>query len=127
MFDSGKVIIGLFVFLAIASFPLWYNRATGEATAVPELVYPVGYTECVADSAFMRSNHMDLLNQWRDEVVRHGRRIYTSPDGTRYVMSLQNTCMGCHSNKATFCDRCHTYMAVSPYCWQCHVEPKESL
>ena len=24
-----------------------------------------------------------------------------------------------------FCDRCHNYLAVSPYCWDCHVDPKE--
>jgi hypothetical protein len=41
-------------------------------------------------------------------------------------MSLTRTCLDCHSNKAEFCDRCHTYMAVDPYCWDCHVEPKEA-
>jgi hypothetical protein len=40
-------------------------------------------------------------------------------------MSLQNTCMQCHPNKAEFCDRCHNYASVKPYCWDCHVEPKE--
>lgn len=127
MFDSGKVIVGLVLFLAVASFPLWYNGATGKATAVPDLVYPTDAAVCVADSAYMRSNHMDMLNTWRDEVVREGKRIYTAPDGHKYVMSLQNTCLDCHRDKARFCDRCHDYMAVSPYCWECHVEPKESL
>jgi cytochrome c oxidase subunit 2 len=39
-------------------------------------------------------------------------------------MSLQNTCMHCHSNKQKFCDECHTYVAVKPYCWDCHIAPK---
>ena len=36
-------------------------------------------------------------------------------------MSLQNECMRCHSNKKKFCDECHNYMAVKPYCWDCHI------
>jgi hypothetical protein len=40
-------------------------------------------------------------------------------------MSLQNGCMRCHSNKKKFCDECHNYMAVKPYCWDCHIQPKE--
>jgi len=40
-------------------------------------------------------------------------------------MSLQNGCMTCHSNKKKFCDECHNYMAVVPYCWDCHIQPKE--
>jgi hypothetical protein len=69
--------------------------------------------------------HMDLLNEWRDDVVRKGKRIYTSPGGKKYNMSLSNTCMECHSNKAEFCDECHQYAGVDPYCWNCHIEPKE--
>jgi hypothetical protein len=60
-------------------------------------------------------------------VVREGRRDYVSTlSGTTYDMSLSRTCMDCHSNKADFCDRCHDYLAVNPYCWDCHVEPKET-
>jgi hypothetical protein len=40
-------------------------------------------------------------------------------------MSLQNSCMKCHSNKKEFCDKCHNYVAVKPYCWSCHIAPKE--
>ena len=29
-------------------------------------------------------------------------------------MSLSNTCLDCHSNKAEFCDNCHTYASVKP-------------
>jgi hypothetical protein len=73
----------------------------------------------------MKANHMDLLNEWRDLVVRDGKRIYDSFDGKEYIMSLSNTCMDCHSNKSEFCDSCHDYSGVIPYCWDCHVEPEE--
>jgi len=68
---------------------------------------------------------MDLLNQWRDDVVRRADRIHVGRDGKEYDKSLSRTCMSCHSNKTEFCDRCHNYAAVAPYCWECHVEPRE--
>ena len=29
-------------------------------------------------------------------------------------------------DKADFCDKCHTYASVKPYCWDCHTEPKNT-
>jgi hypothetical protein len=69
---------------------------------------------------------MELLNSWRDEVVRDGDRIFTSLTGQVFNKSLSNTCMDCHSNKSEFCDACHNYGAITPYCWDCHIEPKEN-
>jgi hypothetical protein len=74
----------------------------------------------------MRSSHMDLLNAWRDDVVRRADRVWVGPHGKEYDKSLSLTCMGCHSNKAEFCDRCHNYASVNPYCWECHVAPGEA-
>jgi hypothetical protein len=127
MYDAGKIIAGLVVFLVLVTSPLWYNAVFATTVAPPKLVLPTnGSTRCVEDTATMRASHMDLLNQWRDEVVRHDERVFVSPlDGVRYDKSLTRTCLGCHTNKKTFCDACHTYMAVSPYCWDCHVAPKE--
>jgi hypothetical protein len=100
---------------------------TAESPEVPVLQPPPnGAKECVEAKDFMRSDHMNLLNRWRDEVVRKGNRDYVSTSGETYDISLSRTCMKCHSNKADFCDACHTYMAVTPYCWDCHVEPKEA-
>jgi hypothetical protein len=128
MYDAGKIIVGIVVFVVLATSPLWFNMLTAETPEVPELKLPTnGSTECVEATEYMRSEHMDLLNQWRDEVVREGARDYVSTStGKTFDMSLSRTCMDCHANKAEFCDACHTYMAVSPYCWDCHVEPKEA-
>ena len=125
MYDAGKIITGLIVFLIIITFPIWYNVAKGSATYVPELVYPTDATECVADKDYIRTSHMDMLNTWREDVVRMGKRLYVTPDGRKFEMSLSNTCMDCHSNKEEFCDKCHDYLGVEPYCWDCHIEPKE--
>jgi hypothetical protein len=70
----------------------------------------------------MKAEHMQLLDVWREAVVRRGERIYVSPDGKEYNMSMSNTCLDCHSNKTEFCDRCHNYASVQPYCWDCHID-----
>ena len=76
----------------------------------------------------MKTEHMQLLDVWRDTVVREAKRVYVSPNGKSYNMSLSsgdNSCLGCHVDKAEFCDKCHTYASVTPYCWDCHIDPKE--
>jgi ribosome modulation factor len=127
MYDASKIVAGLAVFVVLATSPLWYNALSNASPAAPELQRPTnGSTECVEATEYMRSNHMKLLNQWRDTVVRANQRTYISGlTGKEYEMSLQKTCMNCHSNKAQFCDACHTYSAVTPYCWECHVIPEE--
>ena len=72
----------------------------------------------------MQAKHMDLLDQWRLEVVREGKRfVEKRPD---LEMSLTKTCLKCHTSKAQFCDKCHNYAAVAPTCWDCHIIPKEN-
>ena len=130
MHDSSKIIAGLFIFIALVTFPFYYNMGKAAAKPSPKLDTPViqqmTEKQCVEPKAFMRAEHMQLLNQWRDSVVRDGNRLYVSSTGKTYNMSLQNTCMHCHSNKKHFCDECHKYVAVKPYCWDCHIQPKES-
>lgn len=134
MYDGGKIIAGLLIFLALVTFPFYYN--IGKVNAKPDLKYDteaikaaqaeLGKKEvCVEPRAFMRGGHMQLLNTWRDSVIRLGKREYTNSEGRHFNISLQNTCLKCHSNKKKFCDRCHNYMAVKPYCFDCHLVPKE--
>ena len=123
MRDTVKITLGLGAFLVLAAFPFW-NRlfAAGDAAA-PELEVPENATRCVEATEYMTANHMDLLNRWRDAVVRQGRREYTSSSGEQYVMSLTGTCLGCHTSREAFCTRCHDYANVDPTCWDCHLEP----
>jgi hypothetical protein len=127
MYDSGKILIGIIVFIILVTSPIWYDLAFGNPTIKPKLVLPTGedQKECVMSTEYMRHNHMELLNVWRDDVVRKGTRIFTTTSGKKYEMSLTKTCIGCHSNKAEFCDQCHNYLGVSPYCWECHVDPQK--
>jgi len=125
MYDGGKILIGLLVFAALLLFPVWYNLASSSPTGLPELGKPVKGERCLLDTEQMRADHMALLDDWRDLVVRDGVRTYTNPHGEDFEMSLSHTCLDCHADKAAFCDRCHTFMGVEPYCWDCHIVPQE--
>ncbi len=132
MYDASKIILGILIFLVLATSPFWYSKATGQSDYLPDPVILTkdtpGKDVCVMPTDYMRSSHMDLLNDWRNSVVRDGERKFVSPNGHEYKKSLSNTCMDCHANKTEFCDKCHNYMAVDDQtCWSCHVEPKEEL
>lgn len=122
MYDSGKVITGIAVFVLFVTFPFWHNVAFGLTQGAPDLPKVEGEKTCVMDVDYMKANHMDLLNVWRDEVVREGDRGFTSPEtGRKFNKSLTNECLGCHKSKEEFCQKCHDYAGVEVYCWDCHL------
>ncbi|MDN5347214.1 MAG: hypothetical protein PWP65_778 [Clostridia bacterium] len=130
MRDKPYIILGLVIFLGLLAFPFWYN--VGKASAAPEpsldtpAIRQLSQKQCVEARSYMRKSHMQLLNDWRNWVVRDGDRIYVAENGKKYEISLQNSCLQCHSNKAQFCDQCHNYVGVAPDCWTCHIEPEEN-
>jgi len=129
MYDAGKVITGLIVFFLLVTFPIWIS--VGEDAKMPKLAKASGET-CVESAEYMRANHMQLLDDWRHAVVRDNDRVYVSHAyGTKFDKSLSSdgkkSCMSCHANKKEFCDACHDYSSVKPYCWTCHLEPKEEI
>jgi hypothetical protein len=127
--DRGKIYFGLAVFVALVALPFWFNAARGKPGR-PEVVKPAQERECVEPARFMVAKHMNLLNDWRDWYVRdareRGARSYRTQDGRTFRMSLTSTCLSarCHASKSEFCDRCHDYVGVSPYCFDCHLAPK---
>jgi hypothetical protein len=128
MFDRGKIIILLIIFLALVLFPVWYQ--TGNTAVEPVLELSARAKEagrCVEPKEIMQTRHMNMLDQWRNEVVREEKRYYTNSEGKKFYKSLQVTCMDCHKNKSEFCDRCHSYSGVTPSCWACHAAPKENI
>jgi hypothetical protein len=87
----------------------------------PLLAQPSG-ERCVADAAYMRRHHPDLLVHQRDRTVREGVR------GTRDGLA---DCVACHASPATgrvtgsadaFCESCHRYVAVQLDCFDCHAD-----
>ncbi|HDP79226.1 MAG TPA: cytochrome C [Spirochaetes bacterium] len=125
MYNKSTVIPGLFLFLAIVSFPLWNNALGGKPRHSPDPKLPTDMKQCVESKEYMRDYHMQLVDRWRDEVVREAKRETISIAGVHYHKSLSGTCMKCHSSKKDFCDQCHDYLGVAPYCWDCHTFPKE--
>ncbi len=94
---------------------------------------------CVESREWMVARHMDLLIDWRNQVVREGGSTHASVcfEGQEHMMSLTGTCMKCHESRQGFCAKCHEYADVSPVrplhyaaegngrirCWDCHVAP----
>lgn len=124
-----NIIIGIVIFAVLVTVPFWSSIFSSSDGAAPEVsldtpaINEMDDPHCVEDVEWMRAHHMDLLNDWKVQVVREGNRVYVSEDGTEYLASLQNTCFECHSNYEDFCLKCHTYSNVDPTCWDCHVEP----
>ena len=109
---------GLIVLLMLAGAA--FAADDGGRTPKPAIERAAKGEHCVADTAFMRRNHMDLLKHQRDDTVRGGIR------GAKYSL---NECIGCHagtktgsvaSSQSDFCVSCHRYASVSIDCFECH-------
>lgn len=123
MNDRKKIITVLVIFILLVTFPFWFSFGT--RVKAPELILTQKVKEakqCVIANDDMASEHMHLLDLWRHSVVRNAEHVFTNNDGIEYEMSLSNTCLDCHSNKSDFCDKCHNYASVDPYCWDCHID-----
>jgi hypothetical protein len=94
----------------------------------PVISEPIKGERCVEDEAYMRRNHMKLLDHHRDETVIKGVRT------KKYSLK---ECINCHASEKTgsvatakedFCVSCHSYAAVKIDCFECHsTKPKGSV
>lgn len=133
MYNKRTIIPGLVIFVLFVTFPVWFNGLSAGPLPKPEPP-PGGEKECVAPAGEMRDSHMQLLNDWRDGVLRDAKRVSVTKDGKELRnkdgkvlrKGLQMACMECHSNKEKFCDSCHEYASVKPFCWDCHLTPVEA-
>ena len=121
MNEKILVFTGLSLFLLGMTFPFWQSIDPDD---FPKVAMETKGDQCVAPAEYMRKNHMLLLNNWKDAVVRDGERFHIMPDGSSVEKSLTKTCLGCHVSKKQFCEECHSYASVKLYCWECHVVPK---
>jgi len=124
MYDKGKIIAGIIIFLILITFPIWYLTAHSQTSHVPSLETPIG-NECIEPTNWMLDNHMKLLDSWRNQAVRGGNYTYVASDGKEWDIALTGTCLACH-DKAEFCDQCHSYEGVTPDCWSCHISSPTS-
>ena len=72
MYDSGKIITLLVIFIVLVSFPLWYQFGKAEAVApdpqLTEIAKKAG--KCIESKEYMTTHHMKMLDEWRNEAVR---------------------------------------------------------
>ncbi len=115
----------LFAALVAAGAAFGAAQAAAEAgrTPTPQPARPATAEKCVADTDFMRRNHMKTLLHQRDETMHEGVRAKQ--------FSLAN-CVSCHAVKGAdgkavaysdpkhFCRTCHSYAAVRVDCFECH-------
>jgi predicted CXXCH cytochrome family protein len=100
----------------------------GDAAWLPKP--PRGQGEkCVADTDWMRRNHMTVLMHQRDGTVH---------DGIRTKQFSLRGCIECHAVKGTdgrpvtiasrdhFCRTCHDYAAVRVDCFDCHASRSDA-
>lgn len=105
----GIVLVAALMPVLAADGPVIPKAAKGDA--------------CVADTEFMRRNHMELILHQRDETVIEGIR------GKPFSLV---DCVNCHASsdesgnavridsEGQFCESCHTYAAVRIDCFSCH-------
>lgn len=118
MYNAKYIVPAMIVFIALMLFPFFYGAGTHKYEVQVEL--PKDQKECIESKEVMRERHMQILDEWRNAVVRDDIRIYVNAKGKKFSMSLTDTCMTCHTEKDKFCDRCHNDVGVNPYCWDCH-------
>jgi hypothetical protein len=113
-FGATALLLGLLISGAVLA-----GEASTSRVAQPVIEAARG-GQCVADPAFMRRNHMELLKHQRDDTLRGGIRT------GKYSLKA---CIDCHASKTTnsvaasdtnFCQSCHTYAAVKLDCFECH-------
>lgn len=125
------VAMALTVFMAVFAAALFAPSAgAAEIAPEPNLTAARAKSEnCVADTEFMRKNHMKMLLHQRKETVHEGIRTKQ--------FSLKE-CIDCHavpgsdgkpvkvSNPQHFCRTCHDFAAVKVDCFECHASTPES-
>ncbi|MCB7038770.1 sulfate reduction electron transfer complex DsrMKJOP subunit DsrJ [Eggerthella sinensis] len=124
MYKGKHIILFVGLFILLVAAPLIVNFGNASAAPEPNVDTPainaLDKKECVESAEYMRSSHMQLLDSWRNDVVRDGATEYTGANGQVYEISLDDTCLACHTNREEFCDSCHEYSSVELYCWDCH-------
>lgn len=122
IYNARFILPGLLAFAGLVCLPFLLGAGKEYRRVKPALPPAQTATACIEPRAVMAASHMELLFVWRDAAARENRRRYTASDGKAWTVSL-NTCFSCHTDKAAFCDTCHTAVGVTPYCWDCHAAP----
>ena len=120
MRDPMQLLATLALLAVLTALPR--GACAADPTWLPKPARGQGET-CVADTDWMRRNHMTVLNHQRDNTVH---------DGIRTKRFSLKGCIECHAVKGAnaepvtaaspqhFCRACHDYAAVRVDCFECH-------
>ena len=127
MARRSTVIVLLVAVLSVAVLSVAGMNVAVSDVPQPDIQKGQGES-CVAETDFIRRNHMDLLKHQRDETMIQG--IRSEP------YSLKD-CVACHAvngadgvpvtaaSSEHFCRSCHDYAAVKIDCFECHASRAE--
>lgn len=111
--------VAVIVAAVVILFPVVYSFmsyvfAGGTSSEMPFVVLPgPEHDKCVRDTHYMRFHHWELLKDMRERVRTRNRGDINF-----------DRCRECHTNRATFCNRCHDAVNLQPDCWGCHYYPE---
>ena len=115
--NAGRFVAAA-VFIILVPFVYGLVRpvtTSGEADARLFLERPdEEHEECVRETTYMRFQHMELLKQVREDVIRHGIRGEITLSG----------CRECHTSRERFCNKCHDAASLILDCFGCHYYPE---
>lgn len=79
MYNAKYIIPGVLIAVVAFTSPFWLNLG-GKTYVYPEVALPTGEgkDKCIESKEWMRAEHMALLNTWRDEAIREGKREYVA-------------------------------------------------
>jgi cytochrome c1 len=125
MYDSGKIIPGLLIFVLLITFPIWYNNLSNakpvESPAPPDKAMLTGFTFANGkehpSAAEMRAKHMEVLQSFH--AAADPAKMAAAQKGEKMQTM---SCVMCHGSKEQFCDSCHANISEKkvPDCWNCH-------
>jgi mono/diheme cytochrome c family protein len=126
LFIRLLAVLALVIVPALALLPA--SGRASEPTWLPKPARGQG-EQCVAETEWMRRNHMTVLMHQRDDTVH---------DGIRTKRFSLKGCIDCHSVNGAdakpvsikspqhFCRTCHDYAAVRVDCFECHASRPEA-
>lgn len=92
MYDGGKIITGLIIFIALTTFPFYCNIGKTVARPEPEAIRNVDIMPWYhIPVKKWRSSHMNIINSG--------------------AVTKEN-CLPCHYEPEKFCNKCHEYVGV---------------
>ena len=82
LYNKTPVYIGILILVVIITAPFWVGlfgkNYTSTGVTTPK------EAACIENVEFMRAQHMRLLNEWRDQALRHENRTYVATDGKKW-------------------------------------------